>query len=158
MRRSQSTRGFSLPELMVVIVIAGIMAAATVPPLMSVLRTNRIEAAVNELAISMRSARSKAVSQGNNFVWNYTQATRTYQAYDDDNNNGTRDAGEILYGPATLPNEVVRVSLTMPVTITFRSLGNASAGGAMEFSDGHGAIIRVTLEAPTGMVSVSQRE
>lgn len=158
MRRSESTRGFSLPELMIVIVIAGIMAAATVPPLMSVLRTNRIEAGVNELAISLRSARSKAVAQGNNFVWTYIQATRMYATFDDDNSNGVREGGEILYGPARLPQEVVRVSVTLPTVITFRPLGNVSSGGYIEFSDGRGALIRLTVESATGMVSVSQRQ
>ncbi len=156
MRRSPSTAGFSLPEIMVVMVVTGIVAALTVPPLMDVLRTNRTELAINEVAISLRSARSKAVSQGNDFVWTWDGVSKTYRAFDDDDNDGVNDPGETLYGPSPLPSNLTVVSATLPAAITFRSLGNASAGGYVNFADGEGGIIRISLEAATGTVSVSQ--
>jgi Tfp pilus assembly protein FimT len=141
---------------MVVLVVTGILAALTVPPLMTVLRTSRTELAINEVAISLRSARSKAVSQGNNFVWTWDGVAKTYQALDDNDNDGAADVGEALYGPSPLPSDLAIVSATLPASVTFRSLGNASSGGVVNFADGEGGIIRLTVEAATGMVSVSE--
>ncbi len=158
MRRSPSTAGFSLPEIMVVMVVTGILAAVTVPPLMEVLRTNRTELAINEVAISLRSARSKAVSQGNNFVWTWDGVNKTYSAFDDDDNDGVNDPGETLYGPSPLPADLTVVMATLPAVITFFPLGNASAGGVAAFSDGEGGAIRITIESATGTVSVSEHQ
>ena len=154
MRRSPSTEGFSLPEIMVVLVVTGILAALTMPPLITVLRTNRTEQAINEIAISLRSARAKAISQGNNFVWTWDNVNKTYSAFDDDDNDGVRDVGELLYGPSPVPTDITVLTTTLPATITFRPLGNASAGGTADVSDGHGGMMRISIDSATGMVSV----
>ncbi len=155
-RSSRGAAGFSLMEMMLVLVLVAITAAASVPPFMSVLRDSRTEAAVNEVALSLRAARSKAVSQGNNFVWTFTAATNSYEAYDDDNSSGAWDAGETIYGPAAVNGGLTISASSVPISgVTFFPLGSASAGGTIDFADGRSGLIRITLESATGMVTVS---
>jgi type II secretion system protein H len=153
-----ATAGFSLTELMVVIVIGSIMAAAAGPKFLALLRDAQMESAANEIAVSMRSARAKAISQGNDFVWSFADSGNTYSAFDDDDEDGVRDVGETEYGPVALPAILTLASSTVAGnSVTFRSLGNAGAGGVLEFADGRGAMITVTIEAATGNIAVSNR-
>lgn len=153
-----ATAGFSLPELMVVLVIGSIIAASAGPKFMGLLRDAQMESAANEIAVSMRGARAKAISQGNDFVWSFADSGNTYSAYDDDNEDGTLDVGETEYGPVALPASLTLVSSTVAGnSVTFQSLGNAAAGGVLTFGDGRGAVILVTVEAATGNVVVSNR-
>jgi Tfp pilus assembly protein FimT len=145
--------------MMIVLVMVGFAVAASVPPFLSVLRDSRTEAAVNEVALSLRAAHSKAISQGNNFIWKYTADAMTYELTDDDNNNGVADAGEAKFGPVAI-NGILKVSAsTIPSAgVTFFPLGNVSTGGEIDFSDGRNGIIQVRLESATGMVTVSNHE
>ena len=155
-KSNPDSAGFTLMEMMVVLVMAAIAAAASVPPFMSVLRDSRTEAAVNEVALSLRAARSKAVSQGNNFVWTFTASTSSYKAYDDDNNSGAWDAGETIYGPVPVNGGLTIGASSIPTSgVTFYPLGQASSSGSIDFADGRSGIVRITLEAATGMVTVS---
>jgi len=54
-------RGFSLPELMMVIAIIAIMALVTAPNLVSGLPTYRIKAAARECTSQLRNARQRAI-------------------------------------------------------------------------------------------------
>jgi prepilin-type N-terminal cleavage/methylation domain-containing protein len=156
--KRSTTAGFSLTEMMVVLVIGSIMMAAAGPKFMALLRDAQIDSAANEIAVSMRGARAKAISQGNDFVWTYADSGNTYTAFDDDNENGTFDVGEAEYGPVALPAILTLSSSTIAGnSVTFQSLGNAAAGGVFEFEDGRGAVIMVTVEAATGNVVVSNR-
>lgn len=151
-------RGFSLPELMVVIVIGAIGAAVALPSFVELLRDSQSESAAEEVAASMRGARAKSISQGNAFVWSYDAVSRVYEAFDDDNGNGIADAGETTYGPAPLPSCIELEASTIPGNeLTFGPLGNANVSGELTFSDNHGAVIAVTVEAATGKISVGNR-
>lgn len=153
-----TTAGFSLTELMVVLVMGSIIAAAAGPKFMALLRDAQMESAANEIAVSMRGARAKAISQGNDFVWTYSEDDNTYTAFDDDNESGALDDGEIEYGPVALPAGLTLASSTVAGnSVTFQSLGNAAAGGVLSFEDGRGAVIMVTVETATGNVVVSNR-
>ena len=56
--------GFTLVELLVVIVIAAILASLAVPSLRNTVQTNRLDTASNQFAAMLSLARSEAVKQG----------------------------------------------------------------------------------------------
>ncbi len=56
--------GFTLVELMVTIVIAGILLMIAVPSFVSLTQTNRVAAEINGLSASLQFARAEAVKEG----------------------------------------------------------------------------------------------
>ena len=74
-RRLANVRGFTLVELMVVVVIIGIMATVSVPPIVERLRNRRASQAAQELALLYRNARVRALGQGFSVLVRYTSTT-----------------------------------------------------------------------------------
>jgi type IV fimbrial biogenesis protein FimT len=71
MYRDQSTRhakGFTLMELMIVLVIAGVLLAIAAPGFRTLLERNRLQAASSNLFASLMLARSEALKR-NQVVW-----------------------------------------------------------------------------------------
>ena len=69
-------RGFTLAELLIVLVIVAILAGVGVPALRDLVLSNRQAAAVNELVAAMQMARSHAITRGEGFDA-YTAANGT---------------------------------------------------------------------------------
>ncbi len=74
-RRLGKVRGFTLVELMVVVVIIGIMATISVPPIVERLRNRRASQAAQELALLYRNARLRALGQGFPVLVRYNSTT-----------------------------------------------------------------------------------
>jgi prepilin-type N-terminal cleavage/methylation domain-containing protein len=66
-KRSPGNAGFSLVELMVVLVIIGTMAAVAIPNVMTYLRFYRIRGASQQLAGAIQEARMKAIGKSSNY-------------------------------------------------------------------------------------------
>jgi Tfp pilus assembly protein FimT len=67
MEKTRPIRGFSLPELLVMVGIATIMAAAAMPYLLTAVQNSEFNAAVRQIAGDARLARSLAVSRGDRY-------------------------------------------------------------------------------------------
>lgn len=116
-----SSRGYSLTEMMAAIALIGILAVASVPNVSAYLRSASSENAADQLIGDLRLARSRAILEGNDYLVVFTSAS-AYTIIDDDGggngvptavdytaanrHNGQADAGELVLGPFSLPRDV----------------------------------------------------
>lgn len=64
----QAQRGFTLQELIIVILIVGIMASLAAPSFQSFIQNQRVQSLSSELLTSLTLARSEAIKRNNNVV------------------------------------------------------------------------------------------
>lgn len=80
MSRYRST-GFTLVELLVVVIIIGMMATISVPNITQIIRMNRIRRTANDLLIKARYARSLAVSTRRELSMNLDLINESFSLY-----------------------------------------------------------------------------
>lgn len=68
MRLRQCQRGFTIIELMTVVVIAGVLVTLALPAFRDMLERRRLEGQANELATDLQYAKSEAVARNRNSV------------------------------------------------------------------------------------------
>ena len=144
MKRAQS--GFTLLELMAVVVIAGVLLGIGVPAMGNFIRNARITGAANDVMVGLHFARSEAIKRrvpvtfctsanavnaDNSPNLNATCAASAFLtgwiAFVDVNRNGQREAGDtILLQRAPMPNTIVGRSLTNPLRVIYLDNGFAA--------------------------------
>jgi len=95
MTATRDNKGFSLPEVMTVVAIIGVMSAVAVPSFLSWLSNKGIQSAARDLYSNMRKAQSFAVKRNRNCAVTFNGATG-YVVYVDENKNFSNDAGEVI--------------------------------------------------------------
>jgi len=73
----QQRNGFTLSELMVVIIIIGLMSAVTAPPLFRYMQSNRLQTSTDRMVADLQYARSLAISNGQILRFSATEAGYT---------------------------------------------------------------------------------
>ena len=102
--------GFSLAEILVVLVVFGILAAVTVPGVSGYLRSARVEGAAGTLAADLRLARSLASAQRSSYA----------MTFDGDSYSLVRVSSSEVVLRRKLPRGV---AFTAPDTTTFFAWG-----------------------------------
>lgn len=69
--RRVDNRGFTLMELLVVVVIFSIMAAVALPSLLNAISGSRIDGATRQVMYEIRAVQSLAVTRGGDFGWHW---------------------------------------------------------------------------------------
>lgn len=137
MKRAQT--GFTLLELMLVVVLAGILLGIGVPAMGNFIRSARITGAANDVMVGLHFARSEAIKRrvpvtlctsatplAANPVCTASDFLLGWIAFVDTNQDGQRGAGEqVLLQRDVLPNTIVGRSLTNPLWVTYLDNGFA---------------------------------
>jgi len=154
----RSESGFSLTELMVVLVIFGIMTAVALPGLNKFLRSVDLNGQVQQTATMIRVVRQRAITENNNYVVYWDNTVQGFGWYDDDNNNGVKDVTEKRKDPVGFAAWItVSNSVSNPFAsqiTTFFPNGSASQSGTCIFTNSDGYTRSLSIVRPTGMVTV----
>ena len=145
--------GFSLVELMIVIVIFGIMMTLSVPSFSRFLQTWKLHGEVDQMAAALRTARSAAVMKNINAVFQFDMNQGNYFYFEDDDRDGTRDSGEYRSAMFALTPGIHFDSQTLGGTVvTFGPKGNTAQSGSILLENGLEKQRRVTIFGGTGNI------
>ena len=89
----RKAHGFSLAEMLTVIAIVGILAAAAVPSWLSLRRRTAVRAAAAEIRMIFHETRSRAIARAANAGLRFTRSGSQWQfaVYDDGDDDGVRN-------------------------------------------------------------------
>lgn len=156
--RLSPSEGFTLIELMVVIVIFGIVSAIALPGFNKFMRSLDLNSQIQRTATTIRVVRQKAITENNNYVIYWDNTTKGWGWWDDDDNDGVKDGMERYAAPEPMPSWItVTNSTTNPFpsdSVSFLPNGSASASGSVIFSNPDGFTRSLSVVRPTGMVTV----
>lgn len=148
-----NARGYALAELVVVVAVAGVLAALVAPTLWSYARTAALQAAARELATALHLGRQIAISLNTTVCVEVAAVTAIRLR-----TGGC--SGAVWTGPATDGSGVIRISDSSPLHISttanvvFTSLGAASPAGTYTVTNPTSQVTRSVVVAATGRVSV----
>jgi len=150
--------GFTLMELMVVLVIFGIVTAVALPGFNKFMRAMDLNSEIQRNATTMRVVRQRAITENNNYIVWWDSGAQGWGWWDDDNNNGVHDGPEVSHAPEALPGWItVTNSGSNPFpsdSLTFFPNGSASVSGSRIYTNSDGYTRSISVVRPTGMVTV----
>lgn len=147
------SKGFTLVELMFVILIFGLVLTASMPGFNRFLQTWKLHGEADQMATVLRTARSAAVMKNINAVFQFDMNRRTYFYFEDDDRDGVRDAGEYRSATYALAPSITFDSQTLGGTVvTFGPRGNTMQSGAIVLENGLLKTRQVTIFGGTGNI------
>lgn len=136
--RQSGAKGFTLVELMLVVVVLGIIASAAGPSLVQLIASNRAYAVQLDLAASFALARTEAARRNANVVVSATAPVTNNElgggwvVWADLNGNGNRDDDEpVVRTREALPSQVV---VSGPATVTYAPSGFVVPAAARRYT------------------------
>lgn len=155
MKTSTGTRGFSLVELMIVILVMGLLTAIAAPAMGRFLQSWRLNGEAQQLATSLRLARAAAVTKNTNAVFVFDASAGEYFYIEDDDGDGAASGGEYQSEVREFSAGISVDSYSMGQQwITFGPKGNTIDGGAIVLANSHLNTRRVRVFSGTGNVTV----
>ena len=145
MDKRSAVAGFTLIELMVVLVLAAILATLAAPAMSGMVNSMRLTAAVNSLFTSLLLARSEAIKRNARAVVCKSASgdaciasggwEQGWIVFHDANNNAKRDAGEVIMSVEPAMRSPIRLNGNSPFAsyVSFTPMGQtAYASGAFQ--------------------------
>lgn len=147
------SNGFTLVELMIVILIFGVMLTLSIPSFGRFLQTWKLHGEVDRMAATLRMARSAAVMRNSAAVFRFDTNRRTYFYFEDNDGDGQLDNGEYRSATHTLPASINFESHTLGGTaVTFGPRGNTMQGGSITLQNGLDRTRQITIFGGTGNI------
>jgi prepilin-type N-terminal cleavage/methylation domain-containing protein len=158
--KMRSISGFTMLEMMIIVVIIGIVSAIAVPTLWGVMPRLRARSEARAILNKIREARSRAISDGIQVGVHYDSNTRDVFIFKDYINplDYLYEEGEPHIGPTHQLDVRVNVvnSNFIANTLVFLPDGQASQSGTMTISAGeNGPSYTISVIGPTGRAKVS---
>ena len=151
-RSRREDAGFSLIEILVVLVIATVLSAFAIPGLVNAMKTYRLSAAVSAATGAIQSTRFQAIMRGYQYQITFTPSTLAYQVY----NKVPPAAGFTAVGSAVPIARLGDVTLNQTITLTFKSNGTVSVTtGTLPFTVTNGIVTKSITVSGVGNVSVT---
>ncbi len=124
--KTESDRGFTLVELLIVLVIVGVIAALGVPNLISLFRSNQVKSALHTLVGAIKETQKQAMRQGKLCRINIDPST----------NNLTATPNSCLLGNRTINDNItIRTNLSGSTpNIAFSHKGSTTKMGTIVLS------------------------
>lgn len=161
---SSDTRGFTLIEVLVVVIIIGIASAMVVPSLLAA-GSLSIQGAARLIIADLVYAQNEAVArhEPHRIQFFIDQPNQNYYAMFDNDDELLESAwvgGEYLVDFSSDSRlegiRIVSVDFDGESTLTFDELGAPSSGGEIEITDGN-STYRITVAPFTGRVNVAPK-
>ncbi len=159
-KRFYSKRGFTLLEMMAVVVIIGIMAAIGIPTFDSAIKKVRFKSDANMILSGLRKARSQAISKRMQCGVKFDENSNVFSVFEDQDSpeNFTFDIGDSSIVVDTLGRGIQGMATTFTDnTIFFFPDGTASISGTvtgMATWGENSAKVQISVLAATGRVKV----
>jgi prepilin-type N-terminal cleavage/methylation domain-containing protein len=132
LRRKRGSHGFTLIEIVVVVLIAGILAAISIPIINNSLRVFALRSAVSALTGIIQSTRYQAIYHGCGYQLAFSAATFSYTVQTTTPAVGTTTGCSAAYAATTPPQNNIPlpgrgIALGASVTIQFHPSGQVVA-------------------------------
>jgi type IV fimbrial biogenesis protein FimT len=166
--RCHRQAGFTMVELMIVIVVIAILSAIAVPNIINSLPNYRLKAAARDMISSFQKAKMEAVKRNRDVVIQFTPGAYaasgrvgSYQVFVDDGSgggtegDGIQNGSERVLAQVTMPKNVSLYNTTFPGHLTgFNSRGLPTSGVATYFApmrNNNSRFYRIAL-SPAGSI------
>ncbi|HPH55930.1 MAG TPA: GspH/FimT family pseudopilin [Smithella sp.] len=145
-------KGFTLLEVMVVIVIIGIMIGIAIPNFNEYIRSRRLSGATMQMYVDLMNARQQAVTQ-NAWVSLRLENTHQYKIFTDSNKNGAIDTGESVVNGDIHP-DFADVTFTTSAGTIFAFYPNGTAASKTLSLSGSAGSKNITIST-AGRVKIN---
>ena len=132
--KSNNNHGFTLPEMLIVLVIMGVMTLIAIPTFMSLLPGMRLNSSARQVYMAFARARQGAVTQNTDACVKFSQTNKTIKVWLDNGPGGARgnsakDASESYVFEGTLDDGILISSHYPGDTVTFDARGLPKSAG-----------------------------
>ena len=122
-----NNRGFTLPEMVIVLCIMGLMTLIAVPTFMNLLPGMRLNSSARQVYMAFARARQGAVTQNTDAYVNFSQTNKTIKVWLDNGpgsarRNGTKESSEAYVFEGSL-DDGVSIAILTADTFTFNPRG-----------------------------------
>ncbi|UCH83246.1 MAG: GspH/FimT family pseudopilin [Candidatus Latescibacterota bacterium] len=147
------SRGFTLVELMFVVLVIGLMLLMSLPGFGRFLQTWKLHGEIDRMASTMRAARSAAIMKNIDAVFQFDVIRGTYSYFEDEDGDGSRDNDEYRSATHNLPPGITFDSHTFgATTITFGPRGNTTQSGSITMGNTLHKTRQLSLFGGTGNI------
>jgi prepilin-type N-terminal cleavage/methylation domain-containing protein len=160
-KKFNSKHGFTLLELMSIVVIIGILAAIGIPTFDSAIKKVRFKADSNVLLSGLRKARSQAISKRMQCGVSFDTLNNVFSIFEDQNSpeNFTFDVGDSVIAVDTLGRGMQAMTTTFADNLVFFFPdGTASMSGTVNgtatWTGTDTALVQISVLAATGRVKM----